>query len=198
MSVFFAYFSIGPPGAGKSTQLKKIEKGLGIKHLAAGDLIRAEACKKDSIFALTINKCLESGRLIPSEITFSIIEKEINFQLTKQDSISKKKIFIIDGFPRNKENLDLWYKLMSSRASIKGVVVFECKDSICFTRACSRELDRSDDQKELIIKRIKSFNQETLPLIDQFDPEIERIFVNAEKNEEEVYLDLEAKLRQTV
>jgi UMP-CMP kinase len=198
MTEFYIFFTFGAPGAGKTTLLKMVEERLGVKHLAAGDLIREEACKKDSNFAVQINKCLESGKLIPSEITFSIIEKAINSELTKTDSIInpkfKKKIFIIDGYPRNKENLDMWNQNMCSKWIIQGGVVFKCNDSICFSRCLSRKNYRSDDKIWLIYKRIKSFKEETLPIVEQLASNIKIYNVNSEKSEEEVYLELKDRL----
>jgi UMP-CMP kinase len=69
--------------------------------LSAGDLLREER-DSGSETAAQINQCMVEGKLVPGEIPVNLMKKAIEKNLVK----SKK--FLIDGFPRGQENLDLW------------------------------------------------------------------------------------------
>jgi len=43
---------------------------------------------------------------------------------------SGKEKFLIDGFPRNKDNLDGWNRQMGTKADVRGVLFFECSDQV--------------------------------------------------------------------
>jgi UMP-CMP kinase len=69
---------------------------------------------------------------------------------------SGKENFLIDGFPRNKDNLDGWERQMGSKAHVCGVLFFECTDSICVHRCLERgkQSGRSDDNEDTLSKRL--------------------------------------------
>jgi UMP-CMP kinase len=90
--------------------------------LSAGDLLRAELTRSDSIFAKQIGDNLKKGKILPVEITCTLLENAMNQ--------STKDTFLIDGFPRNKDNLDGWNKQMGSKANVKGVLFFECPNEV--------------------------------------------------------------------
>lgn len=68
---------------------------------------------------------------------------------------SGKETFLIDGFPRNKDNLDGWNRQMGDKANVKGVLFFECSEKICVERCLERgkSSGRSDDNEESLTKR---------------------------------------------
>lgn len=68
---------------------------------------------------------------------------------------SGKDTFLIDGFPRNKDNLDGWNRQMRSKSNIKGVLFFECPNDVCINRCLERgkQSGRSDDNEETLTKR---------------------------------------------
>ena len=77
------------------------------------------------------------------------------------DNASASK-FLIDGFPRNKNNLEGWDKIMSDNVDFRFVLFFDCPDDVCLERAMERgkSSGRSDDNPESFKKRITTYNSE--------------------------------------
>lgn len=95
-------FILGGPGAGKGTVCKKIVKAYGYVHLSAGDLLREERTKPGSEYGELIENHIKNGTIVPAEITCNLLDRAI------QTSNTPHKRFLIDGFPRNQENLRGW------------------------------------------------------------------------------------------
>ncbi|ETO36623.1 hypothetical protein RFI_00439 [Reticulomyxa filosa] len=98
-------FVLGGPGAGKGTQCQKIVDEFGIVHLSAGDLLREEK-NSGSKDAELINHYIAEGKIVPVEITIGLIKKAMQANMAKG-----KYTFVIDGFPRNHDNLNGWNKV---------------------------------------------------------------------------------------
>ena len=93
-------FILGPPGTGKGTQCGKLVKEKGFIHLSAGDLLREEKDKKDSPDGKIIENCIKEGKIVPVKVTVTLLWKAI-----EKNVLEKKNIFLVDGFPRNKDNV---------------------------------------------------------------------------------------------
>jgi adenylate kinase len=83
---------LGPPGAGKGTQAKRIEQRHGLIQLATGDMLRA-AVASGSELGRTVKGIMESGQLVPDDVVIQIIE-------TRVAEPEAKNGVILDGFPR--------------------------------------------------------------------------------------------------
>ena len=82
----------GPPGSGKGTQAKKLEKSLGIPHLSTGDMLRT-AIKEDSELGNRAKSFMDKGRLVPDDLIVDLIRSRIAANDCKMG-------FLLDGFPR--------------------------------------------------------------------------------------------------
>lgn len=71
-------FVLGAPGAGKGTQCSKIVEEFGYVHLSAGDLLREERQRPGSEFGELIEDCITNGKIVPVEVTCSLLENAIN------------------------------------------------------------------------------------------------------------------------
>jgi len=100
-------FILGGPGAGKGTLCRYIVDRYGYAHLSAGDLLREERAKPGSQYGELIETHIRNGTIVPVEITCSLIDRAM------QISDNPHNRFLIDGFPRNKDNLDGWNKVSS-------------------------------------------------------------------------------------
>eukprot|EP01135_Chromosphaera_perkinsii_P009016 Nk52_evm34s1569 gene=Nk52_evmTU34s1569 len=162
MSIPEVVFVLGGPGAGKGTQCERIVSNFGFVHLSAGDLLREERASGSSDGEL-IESYIKDGKIVPVEITINLIKKAMDKSSTGK--------FLIDGFPRNKDNLDGWDKIMGGKVDLKFVLFFDCPDDICLERAMERgkSSGRSDDNPESFKKRINTYTNETRPIIEHFD-----------------------------
>uniref|UniRef100_A0AC34QL41 UMP-CMP kinase n=3 Tax=Panagrolaimus sp. JU765 TaxID=591449 RepID=A0AC34QL41_9BILA len=180
-------FVLGPPGSGKGTQCSKIQDNLGFVHLSAGDLLRAERQRKGSEFGELIEEHIRNGTIVPVEITCKLLE---NAMFASGDNT---RGFLIDGFPRNRDNLDGWQKEMNDKAKVHFVLYLSAPIDVCVQRCLQRGQGRSDDNEESIKKRIVTYNEHTFPIIQYYD-ELNMVReIKAEtKTPEEVYSEVEA------
>ena len=95
-------FVLGGPGAGKGTQCAKIVDHFGYVYLSAGDLLRAER-NSGSEQGTLISDFIKEGKIVPVEITIKLLLKAI------EESDGTR--FLIDGFPRNTNNLSGWQQV---------------------------------------------------------------------------------------
>ena len=155
------YFILGGPGSGKGTQCKLLEEKYGYKHISAGDLLREEK-KKNKKNSEIINNCIDNGLIVPSKVTIDLL----NYEIT--NSINQK--FLIDGFPRNLENLNEWNNLKNNDLEIKKVIYFDCPEKILISRLVERgkTSNRTDDNMEIIKKRLQIFNESTAKNLNYF------------------------------
>lgn len=162
MSKPVVIFVLGGPGAGKGTQCEKIVEEFGFVHLSAGDLLRWEQ-KSGSKNGDLIENYIKEGNIVPVEITVSLLDKAMETNASKH--------FLIDGFPRNEDNLQGWLRLMSEKVEVRAVLFFECPEEICVKRIIHRSLSsgRSDDNEETLRKRFKTYYNHTMPIINYYE-----------------------------
>jgi len=161
MTVPEVVFVLGPPGAGKGTQCSKISERYGYIHLSAGDLLRAERAS-GSVNGDLIQEYITNGQIIPVAITIKLLEAAIV-------SSGASKV-LIDGFPRNKENLEGWETEMTNTGKIKTkfMLFFECSEDECLARAMGRDQGRADDNVESFKKRINTYLDSTMAVVEEF------------------------------
>jgi len=156
-------FVVGGPGSGKGTQCDNIKKHFGYEHLSTGDLLRKER-DSGSKLASQINQIMTEGKLVPTEILIKLLKKEM-------EEIGWNKKFLIDGFPRGQENIDVWNKYIGDSVTIKFVLFFDVDEETMRKRLLKRgeTSGRSDDNEASIIKRFKTFQSESVPIIKNYE-----------------------------
>jgi|GEM_PF-34572 len=158
-------FVLGGPGSGKGTQCTKMESDLDLVHLSAGDLLREERNNPNSKDGALIEAYIKEGKIVPIEITVKLLIAAMR--------CSESTTFLIDGFPRNQDNLDGWLRETSALENIKvqGVWFFDCPQNVMEKRLVERgkTSGRSDDNLESIRKRFETFHNESMPIIDYFN-----------------------------
>ena len=155
-------FVLGGPGAGKGTQCAKIVEHFGYKHLSAGDLLRAERSREGSEVGELIQSYIKEGKIVPVEITIGLIVKAI------KESGGKR--FLIDGFPRNTNNLSGWQEVTGDELKLAGVLCYEVSEDILEQRLLKRgeTSGRADDNIESIRKRFVTFKTESTPVVEYY------------------------------
>merc|ERR1719410_1125099 len=172
-------FVLGGPGAGKGTQCLNLVNEFGCVHLSAGDLLRAER-NSGSADAELINNYIKEGKIVPVEITVGLIKRA----MMKEMAENEKYTFIIDGFPRNFDNLQGWNKLCGGTfANVPFLLHFECSEEEMtkriLDRAAKSEVKRKDDNVETIKKRFKVYNEDTMSVVTVFRNETKCVDIDA-------------------
>eukprot|EP01084_Bolivina_argentea_P053844 98786_1 len=128
------FFVLGGPGAGKGTQCANLVNEFGLIHLSAGDLLRAER-NSGSSDAELINNCIKDGKIVPVAITVGLIKRA----MLNNMRVSNKYIFVIDGFPRNHDNLQGWNRICGgSFANVPFLLHLRCSEEEMTKRILSR------------------------------------------------------------
>jgi len=154
-------FVLGGPGAGKGTQSKLIYEKFGYLHLSAGDLLREER-NSGSQLADMINNYIKEGKIVPADVTVGLLRNAM------EASGSNK--FLIDGFPRDVDNLRCWESKMKKISDVQFLLFLDCPQDVMTERLLERGLTsgRNDDNAESIKKRFKTYEESTRPIIDHF------------------------------
>ena len=181
---------LGPPGAGKGTQAKKIQEYYSLPHISTGDILR-ENINNNTGLGIRAKTYMSNGELVPDELLITIIKD----RLSKKDCSAG---FMLDGYPRTIPQADaLQMILTESGKKIDAVLNISVDDNelikrlsgrrmckcgasfhVLFNRpetedicnACKRKLyQRDDDKPEAISNRLNVYKKQTQPLIDYYD-----------------------------
>lgn len=152
-------FTLGGPGSGKGTQCKLLAAALHMQHLSAGELLRT-AVATGSPQANTITTCINQGLIVPAQITIALLKAEML-------RLGEKQIYLIDGFPRNKDNFDQWFSSVTE-ADVAAALHFRVSDTELRRRLVARNEGRSDDTPSGIEKRINTYHHDTAHALTLF------------------------------
>jgi len=157
-------FVLGGPGAGKGTQCSLIEKHLNFKHISAGECLREEWALPGSKYGEVIEKCMVAGTIVPVEITCALLKAKME----TYGLVGGK--FLIDGFPRNVENLEGWNRVVGDTIDVKFCLLLDCPELVMEDRLVSRgkTSGRMDDDVAIIRKRFETYNQETKMVVASY------------------------------
>ena len=102
--------------------------------------------------------------MISSELMVKILSE-------KMDRNNLGGRYLLDGFPRGQENMDVWEKHMEKWVNLKSVIYFECTEEELKRRLLERgkTSGRSDDNEESIVKRLTVFNDQTKPVAEKYE-----------------------------
>lgn len=124
-------FLLGLPGAGKGTQATRIAKEYTIPHISTGDMFR-EAMKNETQLGLEAKKYMDSGELVPDEVTIGIVRDRLNEEDAKEG-------FLLDGFPRTLAQAEALDQMLSeSNRSLDHVLYINVDKSILMERLTGR------------------------------------------------------------
>ena len=157
---------LGPPGSGKGTQSKLLEKKWEIAQLSTGDMLRLNI-QQGTELGKKAEKIIDYGELVSDEIILDMISNRIN-----EDDCSKG--FILDGFPRNiKQAKSLDLMLLEKQQQIDVVIALTVDKKVLFKRIENRAMEsqgaRADDNAEVLKKRIVIYEEQTKPIIPYYE-----------------------------
>lgn len=179
----------GAQASGKGTQAEMLSKELGLAHLSAGEMLRQEVAS-GSRAGKMLKEHMDKGELVPDELVYKIIKQRI------EQSHGK---FILDGFPRNKDQA-AW---LDTVTNIDKVISLEIEDKTALDRISGRRecqkghnyniktnppkvegicdedglplKKRSDDTSVAIMKRLELFHNQTEPLLEYYKSKVVKI-----------------------
>ena len=160
---FRVLFVLGGPGAGKGTQSERMMEHYPVAHFSVGELLRGVP---DSFpHKETIETALVAGQIVPVEISLALLQAAM--EEARQTS-GQQMLFLVDGFPRNYDNLIGWCRTMRNEAALQSVLVYSCPLPVLEQRIMERAKSsgRSDDNIESVQKRFRTFQDETTPAIE--------------------------------
>ena len=151
----------GPPGAGKGTQAKNLQKKLNNFQVSTGDMLRDEI-KKDTEIGKKIINYMNDGKFVDDGIVNKLM-RQIVFDPQKKNRL------IFDGYPRaidQAKNLDLLLK--ESNQKIDFIFFLNVEKDTIIKRIEKRKIleKRSDDDSETILKRYDTYMDVTKPVLD--------------------------------
>jgi len=183
-------FILGGPGAGKGTQCAKLVQEFGFVHLSAGDLLREERIRPGSQFGDLINNCMKEGKIVPMQITISLLENAMAAEKQKGNHR-----FLVDGFPRM---VDQGQKFEEEVCESTFVLFFDCPEAEMEKRLLGRSetSGRVDDNIETIRKRFKTFIEATMPVIDYYEKQHKVKHVSCLNSIDSVYKEVSQLFRE--
>jgi adenylate kinase len=182
---------LGPQGAGKGTQAKRISAEYGISHIATGDMLRA-AIADGTELGRRVEPTLAAGDLVPDDLMVALIRE----RLARPDTYAG---FVLDGFPRTTvqaEALDAMFNEIGRAFSV--VFALQIPDEVAFERLTRRAQieDRPDDTPEAIRTRLELYHRETEPLIEHYRTRGNLVPIHGEGTENEVFAEIQSALEQ--
>lgn len=177
---------IGPPGAGKGTQCKRLVAWLGVPQISTGVLLRELVCQ-DTADAKWVSEHLSAGKLVPDQLVMSIVEK----RLAEKDCAVG---CLFDGFPRTLVQAQLLDEhLARKQQRIDVVLSLQVAESKLVERLLRRASieSRSDDSSHTIAERLRVFRAQTSPLLDYYQRQGLLVTVDGQKSEDEVFGDIQ-------
>jgi len=181
---------LGAPGAGKGTQCKRIVQRYGLLHLSSGDILRQQRAEGTSL-GKKAQSYMDSGQLVPDQIVVKMM-----IDAVKKTPAAG---FILDGFPRTlNQAVELDNSLAHNGQAVDAILNLQIDDRMVAERMtgrrscpkcgavyhlkslqpkvngiCDRDgaglIQRPDDSPEVVAKRLKTYHQQTEPVVDYYN-----------------------------
>lgn len=185
-------YVLGGPGAGKGTQCAKLVDDFNFCHLSAGDLLRAEQHREGSEYGELIRTCIREGTIVPMEVTIKLLENAMKERLAspseKDGWTQGRGRFLIDGFPRK---MDQAIKFDQSVCLSSLVLFYTTTEGVMLERLLERgkTSGREDDNVESIKKRFKTYEHDTMPVIEYYGSQDKVAKIDSSPSVDQVYAE---------
>jgi len=199
---------LGAPGAGKGTQCKRIVQRYGLLHLSSGDILRQQRAQGTAL-GKKAQSYMDAGQLVPDQLVVQMMIDAI-----KKVPAGG---FILDGFPRTvNQAVELDNSLADNGQVVDAILNLQIDDRVVAERMTGRRscpkcgavyhlknlqpkadgicdndgtilIQRHDDSPEVVAKRLKTYHQQTEPVVDYYNENGRTVFdVDANDGADEV------------
>ncbi|MBV8148841.1 MAG: adenylate kinase [Candidatus Eremiobacteraeota bacterium] len=205
---------LGPPGAGKGTQARILQRRFGIKLISTGDILR-ENCADSTPLGEQAQEYMRRGELVPDALIVAMIEQELS---------DYPSGFVIDGFPRTVAQARAFDALLANKGwRLDAALLFEADRGTLLSRLSARWtnprngrtynaitepprmagvddedggplVQREDDKAETVAKRLDVYDEQTRPLIAYYRKAGKLKEIDALRSVEEVAAEIAAAL----
>lgn len=182
---------LGPPGAGKGTQAKRLEHHHNMVQLSTGDMLRTHVKAGDEL-GLQAKDIMSKGQLVPDELMIAMISQRI-------DQPDARKGFILDGFPRTVRQAEALDEMLAEKGIAMDAVIemkvdedelvrriagrYTCAgcgagyhdelakprvEGVCDTCGSKEFIRRPDDRAETVTQRLDVYRQQTTPILPYY------------------------------
>ena len=178
----------GPPGSGKGTQAELLKNKIKLNHISTGDVFRNNIKNSTALGELAA-KYMDNGQLVPDKVTIDLLSSEL-------EKYPQSKGFIFDGFPRTIDQAHAFDELFETKnLSLTMVLSLEVSEDELVSRLLNRGISsgRQDDQnKDVILNRIKVYNQQTSILKSYYINKIKNSFytIDGERDVSLIFKDI--------
>jgi len=199
---------LGPPGAGKGTQAKRLAEKLGLPHISTGDILRQNV-KDGTLLGKQAKGIMDKGLLVPDEMVAAMLDERFN-------NPDIKKGFILDGYPRTLSQAKTLDEILAGKELAVDLVVYlNTSDEIIIKRLTGRLVcskcganfhvvnmppkvaglcdncqgslyQRSDDNEITVRKRLEVYKNEVASLIKYYNQQNKLHSLNADLDAQDV------------
>ncbi|WP_336343660.1 adenylate kinase [Halalkalicoccus ordinarius] len=190
---------IGAPGAGKGTQSKRLAEEYGLEHVTTGDALREN--KDVETEHGTPREYMEAGELVPDELVNEIVK----------EALESADGYVLDGYPRNESQVEY----LEGITELDVVLHLEVGEETLVDRLTGRRVDpetgdnyhvefdmpddeeirerleqRDDDTEETVRERLRVFEENTKPVIENYEDHEGYVRIDGEQSPDEVWDDI--------